>query len=64
MVMYTAILKWITNKDILYSRWNSAQRHVAAWRWGVDLGENGGTFESLQCSPEAIAALLMGYTPV
>ena len=23
--------KWISNKDILYRTWNSAQCHVAAW---------------------------------
>ena len=29
--MYTLIyLKWITNKDILYSTWNSVQFYVAA----------------------------------
>ena len=25
-------LKWITNKDLLYSTGNSAQYYVAAWR--------------------------------
>ena len=31
MVMYTLLhLKWITNKDLLYSTGNSAQCHVAA----------------------------------
>ena len=30
--MYTLLdLKWITNKDPLYSTWNSAQYYVAAW---------------------------------
>ena len=24
-------LKWITNKDLLYHTWNSAQYYVAAW---------------------------------
>ena len=24
-------LKWITNKDLLYSTWKSAQGYVAAW---------------------------------
>ena len=33
-------LKWITNKDLLYSTWNSAQGYVAAWMEGT-LGENG-----------------------
>ena len=40
-VMYTLLyLKWIPNKDLLYSTWNSAQCCVAAWM-GVGLGENG-----------------------
>ena len=31
MDMYTLLyLKWITNKDLLCSTWNSAQCHVAA----------------------------------
>ena len=32
MVMYTLLhSKWITNKDLLYSTWNSAQSYVPAW---------------------------------
>ena len=32
MDMYTLLyFKWITNKDLLYSIGNSAQRYVAAW---------------------------------
>ena len=32
MVRYTLLyLKWITNKDLLYSTGNSAQCYVAAW---------------------------------
>ena len=32
MNMYTPLyLKWITNKDLLYSTGNSAQCYVAAW---------------------------------
>ena len=27
-------LKWITNKDLLYSTWNSVQRYEAAWMKG------------------------------
>ena len=39
-VMYTLLyLKWITNKHLLYSTWNSAQCYVAAWM-GVGLKEN------------------------
>ena len=43
--MYTLLYsKWITNKDLLYSTWNSAQCYVAAWiRWGV-LGRMGYMF--------------------
>ena len=34
-VVYTLLyLKWITNKDILYSTWNSVQCYVAAWMGG------------------------------
>ena len=36
-------LKWIINKDLLYSTWNSAQCYVVAWM-GRDLGENGYMF--------------------
>ena len=32
-------LKWITNKDLLYSTWNFAQSYVPAWMRG-SLGEN------------------------
>ena len=32
MVVYTQLyFKWITNKDLLNSTWNSAQCYVAAW---------------------------------
>ena len=42
-VMYTLLyLKWITNKNLLCSTWNSAQCYVAAWMGG-GLGENGYT---------------------
>ena len=35
MDMYTLLyLKWITNKDLLYSTWNSAQCYEAAWIGG------------------------------
>ena len=32
-------LKWVTNKDLLYSPWNSAQCYVAAWMGGEFGGE-------------------------
>ena len=28
-------LKWITNKDLLYSTWNSVQCYMATWMKGV-----------------------------
>ena len=35
MDVYTLLyFKWITNKDLLYSTWNSAQCEVAAWMGG------------------------------
>ena len=35
MDMYTLLnFKWITNKVVLYSTWNSAQCYVAAWMGG------------------------------
>ena len=40
MDMYTLpYSKWITNKDLLYSTWNSAQCYVAAWMGGGFGGE-------------------------
>ena len=31
-VMYSLLyFKWISNKDILYRTWDSAQCHAAAW---------------------------------
>ena len=33
-------LKWISNKDLLYSTGNSAQCYVTAWMGG-EFGENG-----------------------
>ena len=39
--MYTLLcLKWIANKDLLYSTGNSAQCYVVAWM-GVEFGDNG-----------------------
>ena len=42
MDMYTLLcLKWITNRDLLWSTGNSAQCYVAAWIGGrgVEFGE-------------------------
>ena len=33
-------LKWITNKDLLYSTWNLPQYYMAAWVGG-EFGEKG-----------------------
>ena len=34
-VMYTLLyLKWITNKNLLYSTWNSTQYYVPVWMGG------------------------------
>ena len=39
-VMYTLLYsKWMTNKDLLYSTWNSAQCYVAVWMGGEFGGE-------------------------
>ena len=41
MVMHILMyLKWITNKDLLYNIWNSAQLDMAAWI-GEGFGEIG-----------------------
>ena len=41
--MYTLLyLKWITNKDLLYSTGNSAEWYVAAWMGG----ESGGRMDT------------------
>ena len=66
--MYTMLyIKWITNKDLLYSTGKSAQCYVAAWMGG----EFGGrmytcicTAESLCCAPETITTLLISYIPI
>ena len=40
MFMQTLLyLKWVTNKDLLYSTGNSAQCYVAAWMGGEFRGE-------------------------
>ena len=38
-VMYTLLYsKWVTNKDLLYSTWNSAQCYMPAWMGGGAVG--------------------------
>ena len=57
MDAYTLLyLKWITNKDLLYSTGNSAHCYVAAW-----MGRKFGSLaESLCCPPETITTWLIG----
>ena len=67
MDAYTLVyLKWMNNKDPLYSTWNSVQCYVAAWM-GVGFGGEWITCicmaESLHSSPET-TTLLIGYTPI
>ena len=62
--MYTLLyLKWMTNKDLLYSTWNSAQCYVVAWMGG-GLGKNEYMYicmaESLPYLPETTTTLLIG----
>ena len=65
MDMYTQLyLKWIIKKDLLYSTGNSAQCHVAAWMGGEFGGEWIHVYigpSPLDCSPETIKILLIGY---
>ena len=67
--VYTLLyLKWITNKDLLYSTRKSVQCYISAWMGG----EFGGTWihvyvhmaESLCCSLETYPTLLISYTPI
>ena len=59
-VMYTRLyLKWITNTDLLYSTWNSAQCYVPAWMGGRFGGE-----QIYICLSPLSITLLIGYTPI
>ena len=66
MDKYTLLyFKWIANKDLLHSTWNSAQCYVVAWMGG-EFGENGTWIcmdESLCCSPETVTTLLIRLHP-
>ena len=69
MGMYTLLyLKWITDKDPLYTAWNSAQCCVAAWIGGEFGAELIHLYVWLSpfviISPEIITTLLIGYTPI
>ena len=60
MDMYTRLyLTWITNKDLLYSRGNSAQCYAAAWMVGELRGE--WIYEDVCLSPCAVPLKLSQY---
>ena len=62
--MYTLLyLKWITNKDLLYSTGSSAQCYMAAWMEGEPGGEWTHVYFMTECllwSPEMTTTLLIG----
>ena len=64
MGMYTLLyLKWITNKDLFCSTWNSAPYYVSLDGSGV-WGRMDTCIcmaESFYCPPETIKTLLIGY---
>ena len=66
--MYTLLyLKWITNKDLLYSTWDSVQCYVAAWIGGAVWGRMNTCINMakfLYCEPQSITTLLTLYSPV
>ena len=53
-------LKWTTNKDLLYSKCNSAQFYMAAWMGAEFAGKSIciHTAGSLLCSPDTITLLI------
>ena len=62
-VMYTLqYSKWITNKNLLYSTWNSAQCYVPAW-----MRRGSGRMDTCVCMAESICyppetvTFLLGY---
>ena len=56
MDMYTLLyLKWITNKDLLYSTGNSARYYMAAWMGGWERMDTWICMaQSLYCETETI----------
>ena len=65
--MYTLpYLKWITNKDLLYSTGNSAQCYMADWMGGEFGGEWIRVYAWLSCFAVhlKLATWLIGYTPI
>ena len=60
--MYTLLfLKWITNKDLLYSTGNSVQCYVAAWMGGEFEGKCIHLYVWLSPFVEIITSLLISY---
>ena len=65
MDMYTLLyLKWITNKDLLYSIANCVQCYEAAWMGGAWGRMDTCMAESLCYLPETITTLIISYTPI
>ena len=72
--MYSLLhLKWITNKDLLYSTWNPVQPYVATWMGGEFGREwihvmDGYIYAWLILFPVHLkllqSCLLFGYTPI
>ena len=66
-VMYTLpYSKWVINKDLVCSTWNSAQCYVPAWMgwWFGKMDIFICMAEFLCCSPETTTTLLTDYTPI
>ena len=57
-------LKWIINKDLLYSTENSAQCYVAAWMGGEFGGDWIHVYVWLSIFTVDLTALLISYTPI
>ena len=67
MDMYTLLyLKWLSNKDLLYSTGNSAHCCVTAWMGGEFGGEwiPGYMAEPLHCSLGTVTTGLFGDAPI
>ena len=65
MDMYTLLyLKWVTNRDLLYSTWNSALCYVTVWMGVGFEGEWIHIYVWLNFFVETTTTLLIGYTSV
>ena len=64
MDTYTLLyLKWITNKDLLDSTWDSPQCYVAAWVGGKSGGEWVHVYVWLSPLAETMTTLLLRLFP-